>query len=96
MAKLPLSKPLKTHDGEVKEIALRGLTAADIVEMKTSPFQVLRREGGDVELIVKYDVMMKYLSRLSGIDDLVLGAMDGQDFQVACTKVGDIWNGLGE
>jgi hypothetical protein len=97
MAKtVPLSKPLKTHNGEVRELALRGLSASDIVEMKTSPFQVLRREGGDVELIIKYDVMMKYLSRLSGVDDLLLGAMDGNDFQVACNKVGDVWNGVGE
>lgn len=97
MAKtVPLSKPLKTHDGEVRELKLRSLNASDIVSMKTSPFQVIRREAGDVELIVKYDVMMQYLSRLSGIDDLLLGAMDGNDFQVCCNRVGDVWNGVGE
>jgi hypothetical protein len=97
MAKtVPLTKPLKTHDGEVMKLELRGLQANDIVAMKTSPFQVIRREAGDVELIVKYDVMMQYLSRLSGVDDLILGGMDGQDFQRACSVVGDIWNGLGE
>jgi hypothetical protein len=97
MAKtVPLSKPLKTHDGEVRELKLRGLIASDIVAMKTSPFQVIRREAGDVELIIKYDIMMQYLSRLSGVDDLLLGAMEGNDFQAACNKVGDVWNGVGE
>jgi hypothetical protein len=93
---VPLSTPLKTHDGDVSQLSLRDISAADIVEMKTSPFQVIRREAGDVELFIKYDVMMKYLSRLSGVDDLVLGKLKGVDFQNACNKVGDIWNGLGE
>jgi hypothetical protein len=93
---VPLSKPLTTHDGEVSELSLRNIDAADIVSMKTSPFQVIRLSSGDVELIVKYDVMMQYLSRLSKIDPIVLGKLSGTDFQVACNKVGDIWNGLGE
>lgn len=93
---VPLSKPLTTHSGEVSELTLRNLNASDIVDMKQSPFQAIRREGGDVELLVKYDLMMKYLSRLTSVDEIVLGKMSGTDFQVACNKVGDIWNGLGE
>ena len=93
---VPLSKPITTHDGETSTLTLRNLNAADIVAMKQSPFQVIRREGGEIELFVKYDVMMLYLSRLTGIDDIILGKLDGQDFQAACNKVGDIWNGLGE
>lgn len=93
---VPLSKPLKTHDGEISELSLRDIDAYDIVTMKTSPFQVIRQASGDVELIVKYDVMMQYLSRLSKIDPILLGKLSGVDFQVACNKVGDIWNGLGE
>jgi hypothetical protein len=91
-----LSKPLKTHDGEVSLLTLRDLDAADIVAMKSSPFQVIRMQSGEVELIVKYDVMMQYLSRLSNLDPILLGKLGGVDFQVACNKVGDIWNGLGE
>lgn len=93
---VPLSKPLKTHDGDVSELKLRDIDASDIVSMKTSPFQVIRQVSGDVELIVKYDVMMQYLSRLSAIDPILLGKLSGTDFQIACNKVGDIWNGLGE
>lgn len=97
MAKtVPLSKPLETHDGEVSELTLRGLTAADIVRMKKSPFDVIRLDGGEVELRVKYDMMMSYLAELSGLDEIVLGRMSGPDFQKACNVVGDIWNGLGE
>jgi hypothetical protein len=93
---VPLSKPLKTHGDDISELSLRDIEAADIVSMKSSPFQVIRQQSGDVELIVKYDIMMQYLSRLSGIDPILLGKLGGVDFQVACNKVGDIWNGLGE
>lgn len=93
---VPLSKPLKTHDGEVRELKLRDIDATDIVTMKTSPFQVIRMQSGEVELVVKYDVMMQYLSRLCAVDPILLGKMKGSDFQIACSKVGDIWNGLGE
>ena len=64
--------------------------------MKKSPFEIMRRAGGDVEIEVKYDIMMAYLSRLSGIDDLILGKLSGKDFQLACSMVGDVWNGVGE
>lgn len=94
---VPLSRALKTHDGEVTELKLRDIDAGDIADMKVSPFQVIRRpEEEHAELHVKYDVMMKYLSRLSGVDDLILRGLSGQDFQKACTKVADLWNGLGE
>jgi hypothetical protein len=96
MTTVPLSKALKTHDGEVKELKLRDIDAGDIVDMKQSPFQVIRREGGEVELLVKYDVSMKYLSRLSGVDDLILRGLSAPDFQRACSAVGALWNGLGE
>lgn len=93
---VPLSKALKTHDGDVTKLELRDITASDIVEMKTSPYQVIRRDDGEVELVVKYDVMMKYLSRLSGVDDLLLGALKASDFQAACNVVGQLWNDVGE
>lgn len=94
---ITLSKPLKTHDGEVTELKLRDLDARDIVRMREAPFKITqRKDDGGVELEVRYAVMMNYLSLLTGVDDLVLGTMSGQDFQKACSVVGDVWNGVGE
>ncbi len=93
---VPLSTAIKTHDGETRELTLRALKASDIVAMREAPFKVLRLASGDVELEVRYDKMMEYLSRLCGIDDLILGDLSAADFQTACSAVGDIWNGVGE
>jgi hypothetical protein len=91
-----LSGPLKTHEGEVTSLTLRALTAADIVTMRKSPFEIVRKGDGEVEVTIKYDIMMAYMSRLSGVDDLLLSKMSGTDFQLACNAVGEIWNGVGE
>ncbi|GAB7002310.1 phage tail assembly protein [Bradyrhizobium viridifuturi] len=94
---IKLSKPLKTHDGEVMELKLRDLTARDIATMRESPYKVIqRKDDGTVELEIRYDKMMAYLSLLSGVDDLILGDLSGTDFQSACNVVGEVWNGLGE
>lgn len=93
---IKLSKPLKTHDGEVMELKLRDLTARDIATMRESPYKVIqRKDDGTVELEIRYDKMMAYLSLLSGVDDLILGDLSGTDFQSACNVVGEVWNGLG-
>ena len=94
---IKLSKPLKTHDGEVMELKLRDLTARDIATMRESPYKVFpRKADGTVELENRYYKMMADLSLRSGVDDLILGDLSGTDFQSACNVVGEVWNGLGE
>jgi hypothetical protein len=92
---VPLSKPLKTHDGEVSELKLRDLTASDMVEARNSPIK-MARVGDEVTHEYRYDVIMKLASRLSGVDDLILGSLNPRDFHELTAKVVDLWNAAGE
>lgn len=101
MAKtIPLSKPLLTHDGELKELKLRELTAADIVSVKVSPFKVTVLPGTPgaavddrkTEVEQRYDVLMALAARLTGIDDILLGKLKGSDFQKLTQAVIEEWN----
>ncbi len=89
---VPLSKPLLTHSGEVSELILRELTAADIVAVKQSPFKVTVLPDKTTVVEQRYDVLMTLGSRLSGVDDLVLGKLSAPDFHKLTNAVIEEWN----
>lgn len=95
MAKVPLTKPLLTHDGEVMELSFRDLTARDIVEARVPPIK-LARVGDEVTQEYRYDVVMKLASALTGVDDLILGKLSAQDFHAVTNEVINRWNASGE
>lgn len=98
MAKtIQLSKPLKTHAGEVAEITFRDMSAADIVEARIAPYRVIeRKDESETHLEYRFDVVMLLAARLSGIDDLVLGGLSAKDFHNATLAVVNLWNAAGE
>lgn len=92
---IPLSRPLKTHKGEITELTLRELDARDIVEARQSPIKI-GRVGEEVVHEYRYDVVMKLASMLTGHDEVVLGGLKGGDFHKLTAAVVDEWNRLGE
>ena len=95
MAPVLLSKPLKTHKGEVTSLELRELSARDIVEARQSPIKI-SHVGDEVVHEYRYDVVMRLASMMTGHDEIVLGAMKGGDFHMLTAAVVDEWNRLGE
>jgi hypothetical protein len=93
---IPLSKPLKTHDGEVTSLTLRDFSAIDIVNGRVSPVKIVVNEDKTQTIDIRYDVAMAYLSKLTGVDDILLGALSGADFQKAVNAVIELFNSSGE
>ena len=104
-ATVRLSKPLKTHGGEVTELTLRDLVASDLVKMRRSPTTITnmqdltpnvagpaRRDKIEYRIEPNYDVVMDYLVLLTGLDPIVLGAMPARDFRRATDVVTGLWN----
>jgi hypothetical protein len=94
---VPLSKPLKTHDGEVTQLTLRDLTASDIVMARVPPVKLIANSKEDEEHAeFRYDIIMQLASRLTGIDDLILGGLSARDFHAVANAVVKLWNASGE
>lgn len=100
---VPISKPLTTHKGEVTEIELRDITARDMVEMRVGPTSVsTHAEGiGNARVVsqkfdIRYDIAMGYLTRLSGIDEILLGSLKAADFDKCVVAIQELWNEAGE
>lgn len=83
-----LSRPLKTHNGEITSITLKEPTAAAFVN-NGEPFTLVPRlnaAGEQDGIVFKFDnnkAFMGFLSEMTEprLDDLVLSAMSASDFQ---------------
>ena len=82
-----LSRPLKTHKGNVEEINLREPTAAQVFRFGF-PFKFLTHPDNSTETVISGEVMQKYLVELSGLDAGTLGEIDPADLM-------DMWEWLG-
>lgn len=79
---LTLSRPVKSHKGDISEISFRDPVAGDLFDIG-QPFEIERkaevRRGGDGTYAVTtrethdYDKHKQWLIRLSGLDGGVLG-----------------------
>lgn len=94
---VPLSRPLKTHDGEVSELKFRDMTASDIVMGRVAPYKVVvSKDGTEHHDEYRYDIIMELASRLCGVDDLLLGSLSAKDFHAVTLAVVLLWNAAGE
>ena len=77
-----LTTPLKTHDGEVTELKLRYPKARAFIRIGV-PFTnvVERTEDGATRTSLNFDAkkMMSFVADMSGVDDIVLGNIEGED-----------------
>ena len=78
-ATIPLKKPLETHDGAKSSLVLRDPIGGDYVALGKLPFSV-KTEGEVREMVPDFKATMAWLSRLSGIDDIILGRLSRADF----------------
>lgn len=98
-ATLTLKAPLKTHEGEVKELTLRDITAKDIIEIRHSPLSLTSVSTGmgamrstEQRVDIRYDVAFQYLVRLTGVDEVILGTIGGSDLTKATNLIVKMWN----
>lgn len=77
--KLTLSEPLKTHQGEISEVAFRRPKLREIFEFG-SPFRtIVGSDGKTIELVMDEDRFGKWCERLSGLSLADLGSLDARE-----------------
>ena len=77
-----LSEPLKTHDGDVTAITVNEPRAKSYFD-HGEPFKtrvVTDGETDRVEIDYNNVVLKKFLSDMTGVDDLILGKLRARDF----------------
>ena len=79
-----LSQPLKTHNGDVTELTIKTPRGRAFVEYG-EPFQLKPRlneegEATGVEFVFNNKSMIRFMSDMTGIDDLLLGDIPAPDF----------------
>ncbi|MDO8980299.1 MAG: hypothetical protein Q7V17_13805 [Afipia sp.] len=79
---ITLSAPLKTHSGEVNSITVNEPRAKSFFD-HGEPFKarvVTDGENDRIEIDYNNAVLKRFLSDMTGIDDLILGGMRAKDF----------------
>jgi tail assembly chaperone E/41/14-like protein len=79
-----LSRPIKTHNGEVTELKLKEPRAGALVKYN-DPFKVkpIKSDDGETEgfeFEFNNKPMMQFLSEMTGLDEIVLSSMPVSDF----------------
>lgn len=74
-----LSKPLKTHKGDVSTLTLKEPTARSFVN-HGEPFKVKITGEGNAEFEFFAKPSLGFLCDSTGLDEIVLSAMSGADF----------------
>jgi hypothetical protein len=84
-----LSRPLKTHGGEVSEITLKEPLARSFFN-HGEPFKVKVLTDDKGESLVDFDffnnVIAKFLVDMTGLDDLVLSSLRAVDYMSVRTR----------
>ena len=75
-----LSKPLKTHDGEITELKLKE-PKARLFFKYGDPFKLApMKDRADLEFVFDKEAIMQFISEMTGIDDIVLGDLSTGDY----------------
>lgn len=91
-----LSQPLKTHSGDVTSLTLKEPAAKSFFD-HGEPFK-FRVTGGEGEQQIEFDyfnsVFKKFLSDMTGLDDLVLSGLRAADFLTLRTRASHMILGI--
>jgi len=93
---ITLSKPLKTHDGEVTSLKLKEPEAHSFFN-HGEPFKVrvISDESGDrVDFDFNNGVFKKFLTDMTGVDDILLGKLRAADFMALRTRAAHMIIGI--
>jgi hypothetical protein len=86
---ITLSKPLKTHDGEVTSLKLKEPEARSFFE-HGEPFKVRvisdEVNGDRIDFDFNNGVFKKFLTDMTGVDDILLGKLRASDFMALRTR----------
>jgi hypothetical protein len=74
-----LSRPLRTHKGDVTEITLKEPTAGTFIRAKRDPYKI-RIIDGKPDCDFDPVASMAFLCEMTGLDEIVLGALPAIDF----------------
>ena len=91
-----LSKPLKTHGGEVTSLTLKEPQARSFFE-HGEPFKVrvISDESGDrIDFDFNNAVCKKFLSDMTGVDDIILGTLRASDFMTLRSRAAQMIIGV--
>ena len=89
---IKLTKPLRTHAGEVNELVLKEPTARCFFDYE-EPFTIRFRDG-KYEIEYKNAAMLNFIAQMSGVDPIILKDIDGRDYMKARVAVSDYLIGL--
>jgi hypothetical protein len=94
---IPLSKPLKTHDGEVTSLALKEPEARSFFE-HGEPFKVRvisdELNGDRIDFEFYNSVFKKFLTDMTGVDDILLGKLRAADYMALRTRAAHMIVGI--
>lgn len=86
---LRLSRSMQTHQGPTSFLKFREPIAEDFIAINRLPFSVVgSAEARRVD--VDFALGAKWLSRLTGIDEIIIGQMHRSDFFAAIARVNEI------
>ena len=86
---IALKTPIQTHAGPTKVLNLREPTGADFIQLKSLPFKV-KGVAPNIEIDIDFALSAKWLSALSGIDELLIGKMTRGDFITAIGSMNEL------
>ena len=93
-----LSKPLTTHDGEVTTLKLKEPTARLFFQHGEGFKMKVTRDEQTEAVSVDFDfnntVFAKYLSDMTGLDDIVLGKLRAADFMTLRSRAAQMIIGV--
>lgn len=86
-----LSRPIVTHTGTIAELPLKYPTAKSYIDYGMPYTQVTEGEADNTRIEFKFNpkIMFKFISDMSGLDDITLSGIDARDV------VGLFWHVVG-
>lgn len=91
---VPLSRPLTTHEGELRAIPLRKPTFGEFIAIGQIETVIYSGADGALRRESKFDLqrLMRWAVELSGQDHIILATLDAEDAYALTKAVSDIVN----
>lgn len=83
---LKLTRPIKTHHGDQRELRLREPNAGDYIAIGRVPWEV-RGDGEDRRAMVDFKIAGQWASRLTNLDDILIGQLSAPDWLALVARV---------
>lgn len=88
MVTIELQHEITTHAGPTKQLQLRDAVASDYTEINKLPFSLTQSDAGN-KVDIDFKVALRWLARLSGVDEILLSKMHRRDFMGAVGQLNE-------